>query len=216
MKNIIKSILKNLGKISWSDSASEISVYEKNRIWDLLSGGHFIILTFRSNHLSSYLISISHFLLSLYYWLKTFGYAPLPKLGKFSHSLINIESTDCPTISSDFKLVEAIGKGVVISDFKEVFNCRRVCILEPIIQPEDWQSLVSRALEKIGAEYDYEFNFSNSSKLSCAELVLYVLEGEIDFKNKYSDLVEKLKKIKFIDPQMYRDSGSFRVIYETK
>lgn len=217
MKNYFMSFVKWCGKIEWTSKDAVMSKVDQDRIWALLSQNHYLILTWRSNHLSSYAIAAAHFLLGVWRWIRMGGRAPAPKFARYGHAAFNVERTDRPDVSEDFELVEAIGKGVIISPFDKVFNCKRAVLLEPTIPPHSWQSLADRGLDRLGAEYDFNFDLTQDKKLSCIELVHFMLKGDVDFDIKYEDLSHEIHMFQNrLDPQMYRDSKCFRVVYETK
>ena len=216
MKKIIETIIRWVGLVHWQSRTSSMSDADKKAIWELLAKNHYVVVTWRKNHLSSYFISLGHFLLGVWAWVRMPGRMPMPKFGCYAHALFNIERIDNPKVSTDFELVEAVGRGVIPSSFEDVFNCTGACLLEPAIPPESWQALADRGFDRIGTAYDFDFNLDDPSKLSCVELVLFMLKGDLDYEIKYQDLIHEIHLLKNLDPQMYRDSKSFRVVYETK
>jgi hypothetical protein len=187
---------------------------QQDEIWKLLSSGRYIILVWRSAHLSSYFISFGHFLLTLRLWVLSGFKGPRPKFGKYSHALINIEETDTPLDPSDFELVEAISKGVVSTPFDKIFNCDRACLLEPISSGDShWQPTADKALIKIGTPYDFKFDLGDQTEMSCVEFVLYMISVS-NAEDSFKELIEYKEKLKNIDPQVYRDFKGFRVVFE--
>lgn len=216
------SITKLIGKIRWEKLKKlltgreyDLTKDEQQEIWRLLSQKNLVILTWRSSHLSSYFISIGHFLLELRIWVLGGFKGSRPKFGRWSHSLINIEDTDTPRNPDDFILIESIGKGVTVSNFEDVFNCDRVCLLEPVTTGEPWQAVAEKALAKIGTPYDYEFRVYDDSQMSCVEFALYMIEQGATNPDDFKALFDAVQKLKNIDPQVFRDSRCFKVVYES-
>jgi hypothetical protein len=216
MKNIKYAILRWMSTVTWKSKDSQMAEKELETIKFHLALNHYIILTWRSNHLTSYTISFAHYMLGLWAKIRMPGTMPWPKFARYSHSCINIERTDDPRVSEDYEILESLAAGVKVSPFDEVFNCKRVVLLEPNIPAELWQNLVERGLDKLGTMYDLDLDLNQTDRLSCIELVVYILKGYEFYNERFADILNDIYLYKNLDPQMLRDSPSFRVVYETK
>jgi hypothetical protein len=186
------------GKISWSNKKA-ITESDKTEIAKLLSSGYYIILTGDRSHLSSIVVS----LLS---WIKTGTWA------RYSHALMNCDNITDPTDTQSFKFMEATSVGVHYSTFDEIFHCDTVCLLSPKdISNEDWTKIIDALLKQKGRPYDDLFDLSDSTHVSCVELVLNALEAaDYEFVN----LRDIIKQEGNLVPEMYRTCSDFTVTYE--
>lgn len=187
-------------KIRWSNKHL-ITDADREHIAEKLASGYYVILTGNKSHLSSVLVS----LLS---WIKT------GKWAKYSHALMNCDNITDPTQRGGFKFVEADVKGVVYTTFDEVFACDYVCLLTPVgIENSEWTMIIDGLLNQVGKPYDDLFDLSDSSRVSCVEVVLNALEAT----NQEKELIHLKLKIAIegnLIPQMYRDCTDFSVSYE--
>jgi len=186
------------GKISWSNKKA-ITEQDKQELAQLLSSGYYIILTGDKSHLSSIVVS----LLS---WIKTGTWA------RYSHALMNCDNITDATDTKSFKFMEATSVGVHYSTFDEIFHCDTVCLLTlKNISNEDWTKIIDALLKQKGTPYDDLFDLSDSTHVSCVELVLNALEAaDYEFVN----LKEIIKQEGNLVPQMYRTCTDFTVTYE--
>lgn len=210
------SLLKLLGKINWEwaqklkiGRVGRLTVEQKKKIWEILAKHHCAILTRRETHLSTYGIMLAHFVLTTRAWIAAGFKGPKPKFAFYSHALVNIEETDTPENPDDFELVEAIGVGVVYSDFEKVFNCDHVCLMLP-----PWDIITEIVQKKIGTKYDFELNPDDQSEMSCVELVDWAIKQCAPNPEAHQVLDQIKKRLKNIDPQSLKDCGLFTVLYE--
>lgn len=201
VKSLISKAVQLIGKIHWP-ACSEISEQDKIKIKDLLVPNYYIILTRRSNHLSTYFIGLSDLILR-------------GKWGFFGHALMNTEdSVGDPT---DFRLVEAIGAGVQYTPFNEVFNVQAVALLKPKSMSVDkWTVVLDKAKTEIGKPYDTLFDLKNDRALSCVELVRAALMAEPDYNENFKNFEAMIKKYKNLTPSMFYDCPDFEVVFEVK
>jgi len=186
--------------ISWSNT-HRISLQEKRIIASALASGYYIILTGNKSHLSSVIVS----LLS---WIKTGTWA------RYSHVLMNCDNITDPDNVGGFKFVEATSTGVHYSTFEEVFNCDFVCLLTPkTVSNEEWTVIIDALLKQKGKKYDDLFDLSDSSRVSCVELVLNALQAA-DYATDFADLAKLIEQEGNLVPQMYRSCTDFNVLYE--
>lgn len=186
------------GKISWSNKKA-ITLENKEELAKLLSSGYYIILTGDRSHLSSIVVS----LLS---WIKTGVWA------RYSHVLMNCDNITDPSDTASFKFMEATSTGVHYSTFDEIFHCDTVCLLTPKnISNTDWTKIIDALVKQKGTPYDDLFDLSDSTHVSCVELVLNALEAA-DYE--FIDLKNLIRQQGNLVPQMYRTCEDFTVTYE--
>lgn len=186
------------GKISWGNKKA-ITEEDKKELAKLLSSGYYIILTGDKGHLSSTVVSFLS-------WIKTGVWA------KYSHALMNCDNITDASDTKSFKFMEATSVGVHYSTFDEIFHCDTVCLLSPKnITNEDWTKIIDALLKQKGKPYDDLFDLSDTTHISCVELVLDALEAaDYEFVN----LKELIKEEGNLVPQMYRTCSDFVVSYE--
>lgn len=187
-------------KISWRKQG-KLTDEQKAQLSEHLATGYYIILTGSQSHLSSVIVS----LLS---WIKTGTWA------RYSHVLINCDNITDPADTGSFKFVEATSTGVHYSTFDEVFNCDSVCLLSPnSVSNEEWTKIIDGLLKQKGKKYDDLFDLSDSTRVSCVEVVLNALKAA-DYANDFRDLERLITEEGNLVPQMYRTSSDFKVLYE--
>lgn len=207
---LVSSLVTLIGKIRWDwfykwryGRPYLLKLKDHAEIMFRLNHGNYIILTRRNTHLSTYMTAIAHFIMT-----GRFGY--------WSHALINIEPGMHKT-PDGFNFVEAIGQGVKVSQFREIFNCDSAVILKPICnKPLDWENAIEESLGDVGKKYDTNFDLGDSSKMSCVELVLDALKRISNYEVVFKGLLDLIKKEGNLTPQMYYDCGSFEVILEIR
>ena len=188
------------GKISWSKNR-KISEEDKQQLAAVLASGYYVILTGTTSHLSSTVVSFLS-------WLK------IGKWAKYSHALMNCDNITDPTDVNSFKFLEATSAGVHYSTFDEVFDCDHVCLLTPkSVSNEEWTKIIDALLTEKGKPYDDLFDLSDSTHISCVELVLDALKAA-DYKDDFANLDAMIRKEKNLVPQMYRDCPDFVVKIE--
>ena len=154
-----------------------------------LKKDYYIILTRHNGFLSTYAISIAHFLLTL------------GKRGYYAHVLMNLE--DEANKDADFRFIEATGKGTHFSDFKDVFDPQitSVALLKPkSMTLEKW----TRAMDKA------------KTALSCVELVRFALRAEPTYDEDFKNFEAMIAKYKNLTPQMFFDCPDFEIVWETR
>lgn len=190
-----------LGKVHWRTRAS-IPPSELEVIRSLITKDYFVILTRRKNHLSTFFVNLADFVLT-----RRWGY--------WSHALMNLE--DEVQSDTDFRLVEATGKGVHLSTFEEVFDVHSAVLLKPKkMSLTHWTALLDRAKDQLGKPYDTLFDIKDAGALSCVELVRYVLQGEPNYNDIFKNFEALISKHKNLSPQMLFDCDDFEVIYLIK
>ena len=190
------------------------------RIREVLSKGHYIILVRRNTHLTTYLISLAHYLLGLKTFFKTKGRSKWPNFGFWAHVLINIEDTTTPQDDSDFMLVEAVGKGVKVSSFLEVFDCDAVKILAPISsitgESRPWEIITERVFADVGKPYDLKFNLKDDKAMSCVEFVYDTLKNDSLYCYDFKNLTDMIELYGNLDPDMFGQANCFKTVLEIR
>jgi hypothetical protein len=187
-------------KVRWS-SNHQVNDHDRDHLAEVLAKGYYIILTGNKTHLSGVLVSFLS-------WLKT------GKWAKYSHVLMNCDNIEDPAQRGGFKFVEAAVSGVGYTTFDEAFACDTVCLLTPkSVTNEEWTAIIDALLKRVGTPYDDLFDLSDSTRVSCVEVVLEALKKsayDVEFKNLDAMIKEEGNLI----PQMYRDCPDFTVTYE--
>jgi hypothetical protein len=187
-------------KIVWRHKGL-ITEEQKAELAKHLASGYYIILTGSRGHLSSVIVSF----LSL---IKT------GKWAKYSHALMNCDNIIDPSDIGSFKFVEATAVGVHYSTFDEVFNCDSVCLLTPVsVSNEEWTKIIDALLKQKGKKYDDLFDLSDSTRVSCVEVVLNALKAA-NYTDDFKDLERLINKQGNLVPQMYRESSDFKIEFE--
>ena len=198
LKTLFSRFAKWIGSVSWK-ADKEIPVYSKERIKELLKSNYYIILTRRSNHLSTYIIGALELLMRF-------------KIGYWSHALMNLEDT--VTTVDDFRLLQATGKGVDYATFDEVFDVQSVALLKPkCMTIDEWTEVLDTAKRQVGKQYDSLFDIKNDDKVSCIELVRIILMAQTNYKEDFANFEAMITKYKNVSPQMLFDCDDFEVDY---
>jgi hypothetical protein len=190
-----------IGKINWT-SKKVATAEELKTVHDKLISNYYIIMTRHNGHLSTYAISLAHFLLT-------------GRWGYYGHVLMNLEDT--VDNDDDFRLIEAIGTGVTYSPFNRVLDaqCGSVALLKPkSMSLEYWTTVLDRAKTELGKPYDTLFDLSNDQALSCVELVRIALQKEPNYATDFANFEAMITKSKNLDPQMFYECPDFEIVYE--
>lgn len=198
----IKSFFVTLiGKVHWR-ARNRLTKEDHDSIRKLLSENYYIILTHRSNHLSTYFIALANLFL-------------VGKLGFWGHVLMNLEDTVEDDV--DFRLVEAIGTGVRYSKFKSVFSVSSVALLKPkSMTIQKWTIALDKAKTEIGKPYDTLFDLTNDSALSCVELVRDALRAEPDYATDFTEFEKMILEADNLTPDMFYACPDFEVVFEIR
>lgn len=196
----VQVVLANLiGKVTWKEQ--DISFDVQRRLYNMLAADHYLIMTRRRNHLSTYFISLGAFI----------------KTGKWSfwsHILMNLEND--VNQPEDFRLIEAIGKGTEYTPFDQVFDVQDVALLIPKgMTTDEWTEVMSGARQQLGKQYDSLFDLKTTDKISCVEMVRLALMTIPNYATKFADFERDIAHVNFLTPQMFYDCDDFQVVYET-
>ena len=118
----------------------------------------------------------------------------------------------------DFRLIEAVGKGVVFTLFDNVFDVHGACILKPRnLTIEKWTAILDKAKIQLGKPYDTLFDIANDNNLSCVELCRAALMGEPDYATDFANFEALIKKRhNNLSPDMFYGLDDFEVVYEVR
>lgn len=210
--NFLVPFLRFIGTIKWDWAYYKI----KGRRWGLttddwlniankLSEGHYVILTHRKTHLTTYLINAGD-------WIKR----PRWGFGYWSHGLIN-ETTNFGAAWAHYKLIEAISKGVVRSDFKDCFNCEGVVILKiPGYTKPEMVEVKDVAVGNLGRDYDFLASLREEIRINCVENLLDGLNDNEGYPVDLPNLDRLIRKHKVLTPQMIYECGDFEIVLEIR
>lgn len=184
-------------------------------LFNLLRQEHFIILTRRKSHVSTYFIDFGHWLLTCREWIqKKFDKKYAPKMGYWTHACMNLEG-DIKNVFQ-IEIAEAIGRGSVKSSFFDVFDCDSVCLLQPVcFNVEDWQSALDEIKRNLGRPYDNFFNIVDDSKMSCVELVYDAIKAAKK-ENEMKDFVGQVNEYKNLTADFFYNSKDFKILFEVR
>lgn len=191
--------VKTITHVKWAQKRTLDDV-DKAILRDALSSDYFIIATRRSNYLTSFFISLGHFILT-------------GKWGYFTHVLMNLE--DSVNDDSDFRFIEATTKGTKYSTFEEVFgNVDGVALIKPrTMSLDEWTSCLDTAKLQLGKPYDNLFNVKNDLEINCVELVRIALMTLPDYDTRFTNFEKMLKKKKTITPDMFAECDDFHIYH---
>jgi hypothetical protein len=83
----------------------------------------------------------------------------------------------------DHKVVHAISDGVVVDDLIDFMRTDHMIVL----RAEDWRrgDAIKRAKNAIGSDYDFAFDFNETLRFSCTELISHCFPGIINGKKRF-------------------------------
>ena len=168
-------------------------------IRDLVTPNYYFILTRRRLHLTTYLIEVASKITT-------------KKTAFWSHALGNVDDGS----GSDLKFIEATKIGVHFSPFEKVFDCDAVVLLEPLnLTQEEWVRVIDAMLSFNGRKYDNLFDLTNDEELSCIE-VLYQAIRLAKVEDKFPHLMQMVKKVKNIAPEMLYGCPDLKIAFEVR
>jgi len=99
--------------------------------------------------------------------------------GWFNHAGIYVGKID----EQDHKVVHATSDGVVVCDLIDFLRTDHLIILRP--REEFVATGIKLAIESVGSEYDFAFDFKNTLRFSCTELIKYCYPELIIGKKRF-------------------------------
>lgn len=180
----------------------QVTDAEQERLLELLKSKNYLILTQEKAYLSSWLIRIMSYIAT--------GVFPT-----YSHVLMNSQVGSDINLNG-FELIEATNAGVHASTFSYVFDCDNTCILDAGLTDAEWGIVMLGLRAQLGRSYDDVFNLHDSTHVSCVEMCLLALQALPDFQERFPHLVEMIKRVDQLTPEMYRDCEDFKIVFETQ
>lgn len=200
-------------KFFFTGRAYDLDAVDREHARDLMSSNVLLWVSRRDTHLTTYLISLGDFLLSLKVWIKNGFKGKKPRWGFWSHAFFNYDNNE---------IVEAVAKGVQRHYFDNAFDCDAVAALIPKnLSASEWNDLqpliADEMLKQLGKKYDGIFDISNDDKVSCIELVRVILRNKVhNYELKFADFETMIKLYKNVTPQMLYESKDFKVVWEVR
>lgn len=207
MKALARLIMKIGGiDLTWlrmklTGKAYNLLEDDQNQLLRLFKKSNYIVLTKRSWSLSPIMVTIASAILTK---RKSF----------WTHALMNVEGD-----KGGPQLMEAIGSGVVTSDFFHVFACDAVVVLRPRIPKGlemNWEGLNDAAYSNLGKEYDTLSDILDDQKMNCSEYVWKCIQKVPDADIWFNGLKVLINEHKNLCPQMFYDCGCFEVVFEIR
>jgi hypothetical protein len=194
--------ITQMAKVTWK-TRDRLSEQELSEIRNRCKKDYYIIATRKKNYLSTFFIALGHFLLT-------------GKWGYFSHVLMNLE--DAVRDDSDFRFIEATGKGVHYSTFTEVFGTvQSVALIVPThMSMTNWTKALDKARTLLGRPYDNLFDLKNDLEINCVELIRIALQETPDYDKNFAEFEKLAKRKKKLTPDMFVNCPDFKVVYEIK
>lgn len=194
---LIERFTKVISSIKIAKEQNVLTPDDKFRIKSILTKEPVIILTATESHLSSYLVKVLTF-------FKT------GEKAVYSHAVMSYYDYEDDT----FILIESTNSGVHISSFDEVMKCSNICVLEIKHDKEkDIDGINIILKNQLGKKYDNLFDVHDDSRLSCVEVVYHALKP-FDFEKTYPSLYTMIKTENNLTPQMFKDCGDFKILFE--
>jgi len=106
--------------------------------------------------------------------------------GELTNYFIDGEYKHCAMYLGQGQVIEAVGKGVVITDLEDFCASKdKICVVRPKFCTFDERlRAVKYALTQVGTAYDYEFN-PNVDSFYCAELYTQALQMATSFTSPF-------------------------------
>jgi hypothetical protein len=103
--------------------------------------------------------------------------------GQFSQEEISLLleklEEDAAQNGLDADLIEAVSEGVIFSNLDYLLDTHinRMVIIRPRLAPQEQTEALWEVFRYHGADYDFDFDFSNASQLCCTEVIYRSLNG---------------------------------------
>jgi len=78
-------------------------------------------------------------------------------------------------------VIEAVSEGVIFNSLTHSTHADYVAVLRPRLARGQIAAAIARAFEQVGKPYDFNFDFDDTSKLVCTQLVYVAYEGLLSF-----------------------------------
>ena len=193
----------------------DVTAQDREYIRETCAQGVYMWLTRRETHLTTYLITVSDYLLALMAYYREGRIGSNPKLGFYSHAFLNADSDT---------FIEAVAQGVKTNYFDNVFNVDAVAALIPSsLSPLEWsmfsRKFVEIAKSKVGSRYDALFNLKDETEVSCIELIRVCLRhcmSEAEYSLRIKNFEALIAQRRNLTPDMLRECKDFTVVIEMR
>lgn len=194
-------IIDIMTKIRWKPKRT-LSAKSMDELKERFTDDYYIVLTRRSNFLTTFFINLSHFFLT-------------GRWGYYSHVLMNLE--DEVKTDDDYIFIEAVRVGIKESSFIDVFTgVESVALIKPkYMTIDEWTLALDRARCYLGRPYDNLFDLKNDLEINCVELVRLALQGIPNYDQKFANFEKLVAKKKKLTPQMFAECSDFEIVYKT-
>ena len=195
-------LIKGMAKVHWQQT-SRLSDEHKQELKEKLTKDYYIIATRRDNQLTTFFICLGNYLLTR-------------KWGRYTHVLVNLE--DEVKSLTDFRLIEATGKGVHFSTFEEVFEPTYdiILIVPNNMTLKQWTVALDKAKTYLGRPYDNLFDLKSDLEINCVELIRLALLDTADYETNFAEFEKLVKSKKKLTPDMFAQCADFKVVYRIK
>ncbi|MGB6220783.1 MAG: YiiX/YebB-like N1pC/P60 family cysteine hydrolase [Haloferula sp.] len=113
-------------------------------------------------------------------------------------------------------LIEAVAEGVKLSNLEYIMDTHinRLLVLRPTIGADDRAKQVSRTFSYLGQHYDFRFDFADSSKQVCTEVIYRAINGldDIDFTLTRRGGHVTLSADDLVNYWLHKNPGAFELI----
>ena len=79
-------------------------------------------------------------------------------------------------------VIEAVSEGVMLNSLTHSLHADYVAVLRPRADARQIATAIARAFENLGRPYDFNFDFDDTSRLVCTQLVHVAYQGALDFR----------------------------------
>jgi hypothetical protein len=201
LQRIERGVALTIGKVHWRGKHL-LDAKQIDEVTARLAKDHYILLSHRSNHLSTFFIGLASFLLT-------------GKWAYWCHALMNLENE--VVAEADFRFIEAVGTGVKFTGVNGVLDVQGLVLLRPKNMTIDrWTTVLDKARTELGKPYDTLFDLSNDQALSCVELVRSALQSEPTYWQDFAHFEEMIASKKNLTPEMFYNCPDFCVEYEVR
>lgn len=84
----------------------------------------------------------------------------------------------------EYTVIEAVSEGVVLNSLEHSLHADYVVVLRPRLTDEQKTAAIVRAFTHLGKPYDFNFDFDDTDKLVCTQLVYLCYQGMLTFELK--------------------------------
>lgn len=200
-------IIKIIGRIEFTSikylftgRAVDMTAPDVKQVAMKLLMDRYVGLSYRKTHLTSFFISLVHFVLTGVW-------------RKWSHAWINVDDEISDPLG--MQIFESVGAGAIVSPFWDVIVVDAVVLLKPkFVKEQDWDKIHKVLLSQQGTAYDTRGRCKDISELNCVERVVVAILT-VD-STALPNLKKMMDKKKQLTPQMLYDCGDFEICLEIR